>query len=463
MNKRCVLGFIILVIALTLSACQKTPETPVITNKKDSKLDDAILSSDTPNETLKPEANCQEQLISADNSVTININAAVETPEITKISVVSCIPHYFTIEEVKKAIDLFYGDENLYDNSLSDQGWLESEIISRKADLDYLKKNGEYPKIEGDDGERIVTNLEEEIIWLENMIAELEADYGAVSDGSSGIEKIELKENDTGSESVNVRDGNIPPMEFYAFNYKEVNDAAMEYGVTGYNISTGTPLGLTDQLDIDITREEAESKALEVASGCGITECKVVSVGKTVVEEKNSYVFTLGRLIGGVPSIPIPNYEGTQSFGTDGKEYREPWRQENIQVVVNETGVIGFLWEYPPEILKVLNENVAILTYEEIKEIAKNQFQRSQSANEFELSQSDGKTIEINKIVLNMMHIAEKDSLDSYYYLPVWDFLGRTVNTGAETSEDVVPAASEKSFLTINAIDGSIVDRGLGY
>ena len=180
------------------------------------------------------------------------------------------------------------------------------------------------------------------------------------------------------------------------------------------------------------------------------------------VDGQPSYVFTLGRLIGGVPSIPIPNYEGTLAFGADGAEYREPWNQENIKVVVNDKGVVGFLWEYPPEILDVLNENVAIMSYDEIKEIAKSQLQRSQTADEFELSQNGSKTIEINRIVLNMMRVAKKDSSDNYYYLPVWDLLGPTVVSAGEDLEDST-IISEKSFLTINAIDGSIIDRGLGY
>ena len=236
----------------------------------------------------------------------------------------------------------------------------------------------------------------------------------------------------------------------------------MEYEITGSDLSSSIPLQATEQLDINISRKDAERKALEVASSCGVLECKVVSAAKAQVSGQLSYVFTLGRLVGGVPSIPVPNYEGTRAFGADGKEYREPWRQENIQIVVNDKGVVGFLWEYPPEILKVLNENVALMPYIEIKKIAKNQLQRTQTADEFELNSNGGKVVEINRIVFNMMRVAQKESSDSYYYLPVWDFLGKTVDNNMETQEDDVPV-SEKSFLTINAIDGSIIDRGLGY
>ncbi|MFP3153721.1 DUF6034 family protein [Lachnospiraceae bacterium ZAX-1] len=470
MRKKYVFLATITTLVLTASACQKTPEEPIVTNKKNDKLEEAILSSEAPTEGLNIETDWQEQFTSNDNNVTININAAVELPEVDEIPVVSCIPHYFTLEEVENAINLFYGNAALYDNSLSDQDWLETEIIKSKADLEYLKRNGKYPEEEGEDAQRApVLNLDEEVAWLEDMIAQLEADYQAIPDQSSNIVEIEWKENEYGAESVNVRDAQIPPMQFYAFNYKSVNDAAMEYEVTGSDSSLSEPLGISEQLDIATSREEAEHKALEVAYSCGISECKVVSAGRMQIDGQLSYVFTLGRLVGGVPCVPVPNYEGTLSFGTDGKEYREPWKQENIQVMVNDKGVVGFLWEYPPEILNVLNENVAIMPYDKMKEIAKSRLQISQTADQFELSQNGGRTIEIDRIVLNMMRVAQKDSVDSYYYLPVWDFLGETVDVAAEISEGAteisegVAPVSEKSFLTINAIDGSIVDRGLGY
>lgn len=464
MNRKYVLGMLLLTLGFSLSACQKTPDEPVVVNKKDSKLEEAILSSDAHIENLKAETNWQEQLKSEDGSVTINIDAPVEIPETTEISVVSCMPHYFTQEEAKNAINIFYGDATLYDNSLSDQDWLASEIIKNKVDLEYLKKNGEYPEEEGEteDMHRIVPNLEEEIAWLEEQITMLEADYAAVSSQAAGIENIEMKESDSGVESINVRDGQTPPMQFYAFNDRNVNDAAIKYEITESDSPSVMPLDTSEEIEIGISREEAEAKALETASACGISQCAVVSVGKTKAGGILSYVFTLGRMIGGVPSIYISNYEGTQSFGTDGKEYREPWRQENIQVIVNDNGVVGFLWEYPPEILEVLNENVAIMPYEEIKEIARGQLRRSQTVDEFEMTQNDSKKVEINRVVLNMMRVAQKDSPDSYYYLPVWDFLGNTMTQDSQASGEAVQEV-EKSFLTINGIDGSIIDRGLGY
>ena len=62
-----------------------------------------------------------------------------------------------------------------------------------------------------------VEDLEEEIAWLGDMITQLEADYETVSKGESPVTEIEMKDNGSGGESVNIRDGQTPPMEFCAY------------------------------------------------------------------------------------------------------------------------------------------------------------------------------------------------------------------------------------------------------
>ena len=72
-----------------------------------------------------------------------------------------------------------------------------------------------------------------------------------------------------------------------------------------------------------------------------------------------------------------------------------------------------------------------------------------------------------------MMRIKEKDK-DSYLLIPVWDFFGSCTDKYPDDYEDVMQIGLDdnneitykefaRSLLTINAIDGSVIDRGLGY
>lgn len=78
------------------------------------------------------------------------------------------------------------------------------------------------------------------------------------------------------------------------------------------------------------------------------------------------------------------------------------------------------------------------------------------------------KTLIIDRCSLGLAKVAQKNS-DKYMLIPVWDFFGyityEYVAGIAETDEnnEITYRQAEYSFLTINAIDGSVIDRNLGY
>ena len=68
-----------------------------------------------------------------------------------------------------------------------------------------------------------------------------------------------------------------------------------------------------------------------------------------------------------------------------------------------------------------------------------------------------------------MMKIKLADGI-GYMYVPVWDFFGYSVNTYTDNTQLVLDKNNQKTFdefgksyITINALDGSIIDRALGY
>ena len=98
-----------------------------------------------------------------------------------------------------------------------------------------------------------------------------------------------------------------------------------------------------------------------------------------------------------------------------------------------------------------------MLDLDEIKRIFKEQilYQRTWS-----LSETSDSMIEIKTVKLGLMRIKMKDT-DTYVLLPVWDFIGKWSQT--DENGRTTTSAEDVSFLTINAIDGSVVDRYLGY
>lgn len=72
------------------------------------------------------------------------------------------------------------------------------------------------------------------------------------------------------------------------------------------------------------------------------------------------------------------------------------------------------------------------------------------------------KTVTISEVTLSMMRVAGLGEDNGYYYLPVWDFIGY-YGEKMDTNITEEHPSVRKSFLTLNAVDGSVIDRGLGY
>ena len=93
-------------------------------------------------------------------------------------------------------------------------------------------------------------------------------------------------------------------------------------------------------------------------------------------------------------------------------------------------------------------------TFEEIQKVFEDMVMvKNASENE-----DDVLEVTVNRVVLGYARICEEDATDKGLLIPVWDFEGSKKAVYGGTS-----MYAGKDILTINAIDGSIVDRRLGY
>ena len=156
--------------------------------------------------------------------------------------------------------------------------------------------------------------------------------------------------------------------------------------------------------------------------------------------------------------------------GTQVYLYASYWPQEYFRVYVDDTGVIGFYWWLPMQIGEAISSNVALLPFEEIQEIVRKDIVRNVKGMwDGDLSIIQRRFV-INRMVLGLTKIKQKSG--GYILTPTWSLFGYEVdkynapqpggyilNDNNEYKEEAVG----RSFLTINAIDGSIIDPALGY
>ena len=128
----------------------------------------------------------------------------------------------------------------------------------------------------------------------------------------------------------------------------------------------------------------------------------------------------------------------------DGKGGKAPvWGTEKMTFIVTDEGVVQF------EILDPLDMNETVTEYTKMKDFESimDIFKRMILIVYANVPEGQVRTIGIRRIELGLMRILEPDTLDAGVIVPVWDFYGE----GGET------------YLTINAIDGSTIDRSVGY
>lgn len=143
------------------------------------------------------------------------------------------------------------------------------------------------------------------------------------------------------------------------------------------------------------------------------------------------------------------------------------WWKENIQIVMGKDGLLSFTWTAPTTIPVIKQEHTAILPFEEIASIANTMLPvvivGPKDHSLVDLDRMNGfdtkMDVEITKVSLNLMRIRDKGSLQGTI-VPVWDFWG----TSSWYRADEQPQNYDtQPMLTLNAIDGTVVSRELGY
>ncbi len=160
------------------------------------------------------------------------------------------------------------------------------------------------------------------------------------------------------------------------------------------------------------------------------------------------------RVVDGIPVTPVSNEVYRPNNAVEDAGYVPPMQYENVLVDVDADGIFFFRYENPFTIKGRLEENVPLLPFSQIMEIFSGVAPMSIASAE----RAESNLLSIDRIVLGYMCVPIKSDVTRYQMIPVWDFFGdRTVNGKSHVDEVM------ESWLTINAIDGTVIDREYGY
>ena len=459
--------FLICVIMLT-TACQPTPEKEIIIGKNDGGLEEKIFAtpiptghnangiSETDDDKIKWEettgVNSENPELVRSVTITVNVNAEKDAQP-NMIPVVSIRPDTFSLEFAENAAQFFFHNE-YYDGTRTKPDYLTEMTVIKQA-----MQNSELPEYQKE-------NLKEYFKYAEECysaapennkpgsIKYVQTKYG---------EEILLKSypgNNCISEMLVGNSSKSNTLFYYIidnfkYDYLELGLRYNGIPARGMKFSYDDAKDLAQSAVRRLCPNDFQFQYAELAKKMSLYEEDSI-----IKDSDQAYVFYFTRCYEGIGTLHTEMASFTGTDDPPEEEYIEPWPREVVKVTVDDTGINRFFWICPSIVIKTVNSNVATLPFEEIFEIFKKHiFYSSLWADWY----TKDIIIDIEKVEFGMVRIQSQDDLNTYIMVPAWNFVGHKTHTYTGPDEESIATSNitdsaTKSFMCINAIDGSIID-----
>ena len=430
---------LLITIMIFLAACQPTPEKEAVVGKNDDNLDSIIRSTPAPTmniENIQPKETWQEQLDG--KNVTVNIDAEIEFPQVVQLPVIEVEYLYLTEDDAWSAIQVFFQDVEVYDKPLFTKEGIEVQIVSLKKRLSEIE-NGTMPDYDEGDDEKIKKEIK--------YYAELMKTAPSEDDAPEAINDLSFEEKD-GREfvevSANIGNNASPALLMIARD-------ETTYGSTIYfsNRPDGFSTAITTENNMKITLDKAVSLAQNTMNDLGIEDMILAESSVVGSTQEQAYLLNFIKSVNGIGILDYQTHMMNQKEG-EASIVAPFLKPEKVNIYINDNGILEFLLSSGIEKGDVINENVDILSINDVKDIFKEQVFYNYYA-----SDDNPLTINVERIEFGYFIQSVKDHQGFFRTIPVWDFLATEVAIEGDSYT--------YSVLTINAIDGSIVNRALGY
>ena len=497
--KRLITIALIISTLFVCAACQPTPEKPAVQSKRDGEFEKALDAEPTA-AIVQTDRTVNDELTAKDKDVTISVKATVNVPDgIDMIQVPEVTAQRFDNAFVQRIVDALFGDMEVYDYP---KEYSKELISARMKQLEDYMTDEHMDKMGYDDATR------------ENLLKSYKSQYEllrkAYKDAPEEFEKkksdLKLKphkyymsdvdykteaEHMTGDDLKALRsdeptefkgrcfgdDGYIydvslymrPEKEviqttgfsfckskYYYPNYEQMKDIVpiVEYG----QAYTGTP---TEPLTI--TEDAAQGIAMDFLDKIGYSDdFTIISLKKQSTSGgQEFYNAECRRTMGGIVLETLPE-------GGSGDEYRPRYYDEDMDIYIGDDGVMWFTYRNPLKVQRIVNEGVGIKSFDEVKEIFREQsaltydtvyeVTETEDGGEKSVRAASAK-VSITSIDFKVMRVAEKDKMLTYLVAPVWTFSGQI----SYYDENGAAFLTHEVSMTVNAVDGSIVSASDCY
>jgi hypothetical protein len=414
------------------------------------------------------------------DKITVSINATVVKPNVNKYPVAGIEIKNFTQEQADEIIDVLFSGRTLYQPWGTTKADIELRIVHLKEIINNPNTTEE---------ERGMAESELEFKQKQYLSAPDSIDKKPAITDFVTINPQDQKDNVNGQEyTIKGDDYNVINIWADANNNSRsvLNIYNINNGENSWMMYTGDVsrnfegyLTYETKIESDQTKSgfkyaDAEKTAKDMINKMGIdlneSSSSLVSYAlnaKTQEDIDNApyqaYKFYFTREINNVPV----NYDTVISLGELDNDYSKAVYYEVASITIDENGIDKFEYRAPYKVIDIVENNAKIIELDEAIDKFSNHIKQTYTA----ATPDNPFQINIHTIVLGLSRIKNTDG--RYVLIPTWDFMGNIIYDESISDTQFIdpsnPNMSEESLnpayciMTVNAIDGTIIDKSRGY
>lgn len=461
-----------------LAGCQKTPDTPLTIGKYETLLAaeqaaasdpaaiDAPAGVDLYERLGAPEVYAA-QLRSEKGQLTVDVNAVVSLPD-SDMPIIRVNTADFTMEQVKAYADVFFGSNPVYTDGTNTKGYCQREVDKLKRAIENWDS---YGNIMYDLRYYTLEEAKKGLQELEETAAQAPSIPPAVTpDFTWQKPRVWTDEGEVESTDVYIRLHAMPSdsviSELYANTHRQFGNSASLYYIRDNFIQ----LFGVDHNKADIsgriatTEQEAQTLAADLIKRLELDDfvCSGSQTNSIYDYYKNypdtipMYSFYFTRSIDGIPET-LTNDTVSSMDGTENS-----WSYEQICVKVDDEGIAFFRYDNPMRLGETVAKSATLMPFSDIRGIFEKMILIVGNHVDTGVWGESTEQYHVTDVHLGMMSVRDNAN-NQGLLIPVWDFLGYTTTFDAATGRTYdTDTNGYRSFLTINAIDGTIMQRGYG-
>lgn len=494
--KKTLLISIAILLLLSMMACQATPDKNIVIGKS---LDEMInkATQTPPAEEAQPQGSTiaeklgakdtyTAELVDAKGKVNIHVNADVQIPDTAGVSVQRVGRSNFTQDQVDVLMDmLMKGEPFSGDDFKPSKSEIQQKILEVQAAKNHVTpENSGGKKIGHMDWDSYLTDLQKQLETAPDTSARIPSTGQLVpmdiDTEGSGTKLYALAQSDqSGYESLQVYNYDNSPGNMIDYTsekngfsngmgYFWTKDAVEHNSYTGIESIESIP-------DVTISQEDAKAQAQALIDALGVDNLVCYSADKMyggsydMTVDQSQYInprkcVWFLRYARSVDNVPV-TYTVWDCMKVEENNQSEPWPYEDMTFAVDDTGIVGFSWRSPYAVADTVTENSNLISFNEVTGIFETM---SLVVNAWDgiaaynpnLTAID---ITVDHIEFGLTRITEENKRDSGLLVPAWDFFGTLTQIHEVDGETKKFDDGPIPILTINAVDGSIINRSLGY